>query len=353
MQVNRNGNAQMKALAIAFAGAIVVAVAAMFMPISWLETLTGSTGISEIFPSTAAPLGDTARALLAFAAGVLALAALAYALLRRANGNAVAKVRTPAVVREELAVEKPAVVQTAPTVNVTGDSSEQPQAEGESLFTKIRAKIESLLKRDGDGVKDLADLPKLRSGDAHPDAPPRRPISAHRDFGPIFPEIDEVALPQGKVPFVAPVAIAEPLAEIAVENPVVEVAPESPLVAEQPEFAPYESADADAPLEDVVSHLEQALARRQSQLDQLQGIAARMTQSAPFVDPSPEPSTQSFMTAVAPVTAPVTAIADIDIPQRRLEAVAKPQQPIIRPRNGDEALRSALDTLHRMNARSH
>ena len=60
---------QMKALTMAMAGATVAAVATMFVPASMLEGLTGATGLSEIVPPAAAPLGDTARALIAFAAG--------------------------------------------------------------------------------------------------------------------------------------------------------------------------------------------------------------------------------------------------------------------------------------------
>ena len=47
-------------------------------------------------------------------------------------------------------------------------------------------------RRGAGDITDLEDLPKLRSGDAHPDAPPRRPFSANRDLA--EPEMVEAAV---------------------------------------------------------------------------------------------------------------------------------------------------------------
>ena len=60
---------QTQAVAMATGGAAIAAIAAMFVPTGIWETLTGSTGVSEMIPATAAPLGDTARALIAAALG--------------------------------------------------------------------------------------------------------------------------------------------------------------------------------------------------------------------------------------------------------------------------------------------
>ena len=62
---------QTQAVAMATGGAAIAAIAAMFVPTGIWETLTGSTGVSEMIPATAAPLGDTARALISFAFGAL------------------------------------------------------------------------------------------------------------------------------------------------------------------------------------------------------------------------------------------------------------------------------------------
>ena len=74
---------QTQAVAMATGGAAIAAIAAMFVPTGIWETLTGSTGVSEMIPATAAPLGDTARALIAFAFGALTFAILAVMLLRK------------------------------------------------------------------------------------------------------------------------------------------------------------------------------------------------------------------------------------------------------------------------------
>ena len=76
-------NSQIRAIAMAFAGAVVAAVATMFVPAGILESITGATGLSELVPAARAPLGDTARALIAFGAGAITLAVLAFFLLRQ------------------------------------------------------------------------------------------------------------------------------------------------------------------------------------------------------------------------------------------------------------------------------
>jgi hypothetical protein len=57
-------NSQVKAVAMAMAGATLAAVSTMFVPVAILESVTGATGLSELIPAARAPLGDTARALM-------------------------------------------------------------------------------------------------------------------------------------------------------------------------------------------------------------------------------------------------------------------------------------------------
>ena len=73
---------QTAALGIAMAGAALAAVTTMLVPASLLEGVAESSGLSELIPAAGAPLGDTARALIAFATGTMTLAALSYLLLR-------------------------------------------------------------------------------------------------------------------------------------------------------------------------------------------------------------------------------------------------------------------------------
>ena len=73
---------QTAALGIAMAGAALAAVTTMLVPASLLEGVAESSGLSELIPASGAPLGDTARAFIAFANGAMTLAALSYLLLR-------------------------------------------------------------------------------------------------------------------------------------------------------------------------------------------------------------------------------------------------------------------------------
>ena len=75
-------NSQTGALGIAMAGAALAAVTMMFVPVSLLEGVTESSGLSELIPAAGAPLGDTARGYIAFAIGAMTLAILSYLLLR-------------------------------------------------------------------------------------------------------------------------------------------------------------------------------------------------------------------------------------------------------------------------------
>ncbi len=75
-------NSQTGALGIAMAGAALAAVTMMFVPVSLLEGVAESSGLSELIPAAGAPLGDIARGCIAFAIGAMTLAALSYLLLR-------------------------------------------------------------------------------------------------------------------------------------------------------------------------------------------------------------------------------------------------------------------------------
>jgi hypothetical protein len=272
MQLSRTMNGQMRAVAMALGGAIVTSVIAMFIPVGVFENITGSTGISELIPATGAPLGDTARAMIAFGFGVLAFLLFAAPALRQP------RVAAPA---------RPAAAKVEPV--------EQADDDTPSFFESMKAKLSDFAasRRNDNAVTELSDLPKLRPGDAHPDAPPRRPISANTDFAELIPQ-----------PVSAPI-----------------VAAESEQVA------------------DMVDRLEAAVATRENQLSKLEAIA-KAEAAKPHAVKAEVVETE-IMAPSEPAFRPI-----------RLEAV--PSEPS-KSSGGDEmdaALRSALETLHRMNART-
>ena len=284
MQKGLKIDGQVRALAIALGGAILTSVIAMFIPVSVFEAITGATGFSELVPATGAPLGDTARALIAFGFGALAFAGLAMFLLRRP------------------------VVTKAPTV--PSEKVAKELSDGPSFMDKMRAKLSDITmgRNNPDAVTELSDLPKLRAGDAHPDAPARRPISAHRDFGEVVvePVVDEPA-----------VVSIEDMVELPVADPVTDPATVTVMV----------------------DRLELAVAQRQDQIAKLEALA-----SAEIAKPA--------LLAPAPVAEPDPAIAEEQPRQTILEAVPpeQTQEPV--EDDMDAALRSALETLHRMNVRT-
>lgn len=294
---------QMRMLAIAFAFGILAAVATMFVPIAMLESITGATGISELVRATAAPLGDTARALIAFGTGALTLAFIAVILLRQ---------------------------ESQPT---TSEVFDFPSVTNDDETPSLRERIADILPvfqlpkmpwvKDEDDITELADLPKLRNGDAHPDAPPRRPLLATQDL-PIFDLTDVVA----------PV---EPVAEG------VEPSPASPV--EIP-TAPI-TGDMEPTLAAMVAQLEASVAKRQQQLAELELVAAKLAVPKPVIVES-QPDPDPILPSVDPESEPEpVAIAPSVAPARTpLEAVPASPEKLD---DMDAALAAALATLHRMN----
>jgi hypothetical protein len=274
----------MRAVAIAIGAALVTSIIAMLVPVGLWETITGSTGISELIPATGAPLGDTARALIAFSFGLLAFAVTAALLLRKPSAPSAKPVQTKA--------------------EPVADAVDVP-----NFFESMKAKLSDFAasRRSDNIVTELSDLPRLRPGDAHPDAPPRRPISAHRDFADIVPEPE---MPVGT-------AVETPAAAVAIE---------------------IVTADPADDVASMVDRLETAVALREQQLAKLEAIAkagaasqqetvmAAESVEAEIVQPAPRPMT--------------------------LEAVPSEPAKSSGGKEMDAALRSALETLHRMNART-
>jgi hypothetical protein len=304
-------NSQIRALAMAMVGAIVAAVAAMFIPVGALESIAGSTGLSELVPAARAPLGDTARALIAFGLGATTLAVLAFALLRQ---------------------------DSAPSVPASDWA-----ADGDAPSFKdrmARVKLPSLAmpkmpwQKDEDDITDLADLPKLRNGDVHPDAPPRRPLVASQDL----PVLDLVDV---RVPVVEEIADEPQPEEAEPSTEAGSTEPEAPTAVDAGPSVPPD--DIQPTLAEMVAQLETAVAERQKQLAELEIVAAELAAGSPRSTHRPDD--------IQPEAVEVIPDDEITINPARaarppLEAV--PASPA-KDDDMDAALAAALETLQRMN----
>lgn len=302
-------NSQLRAIGVAVIGAAVAAAATMFVPTVILEGITGSTGLSELVPATAAPLGDTARALIAFGTGALVLAILAV-LLSRQSG---------------LPTHQPVTV-----IFVDEDEDDMQAA---SLVDRIKKmpipKIAfpkmPWVKGEND-ITDLADLPRLRNGDAHPDAPARRPLLATTDL----PELDLAGV--ASVVEIEPSASVEPVPEFAPSHEIPHIFEPAPVVAE-PVVTKAIAIEADhqPTLAEMVAQLETAVAQRQLQLDALEAAAHKIDAEAPVVDVSIVEEPRETVVAERP---PLEAVPSAPVKDDPMDA----------------ALSAALETLQRMNA---
>lgn len=283
---------QMRALTIAMASAVTAAVATMFVPIGILEGLTGSTGLSEIMGSAKAPLGDAARALFAFGAGAITLAVLVCILLRR---------------------DRPVA---ADTNELSDDEVSSPVR---AFFSKINMPKMPWVKDEND-ITELSDLPKLKNGDAHPDAPPRRPLTAH-ELSTVDP-LEDMETQQ-----IAGIA-ANSAPEVIKAEALVIVEPEQP--------APVAPESLQPSLAEMVAQLEAAVAERTKQLVELELVAAQL--GAGGIARTVEPVDDALLSVE---TLPASSA------HPRLEAV--PADPA-KDEDMDSALAAALATLHRMNS---
>ena len=324
-------NNQVRLIALAVGGSIVAAAGTMFVPTSLLEGVTGATGLSELVPATAAPLGDTARALIAFAAGVVMLILLLAFLLRQ---------RSDTARYDEDALEAVDAAQVK-------DNIAERLTEFKERFASIKFP-KMPWTRGEDDILELADLPKLRDHDAHPDAPARRPISALTDLAgaDLTGSVDEPETPDAVTN--TPPPEAQPLmVETVIAEPTKEAATPQERDAEPvPTAAPAAEMPA---LETMVAELEAAVEQRKLQLAKLENAAEKMmADKAKAETDNKETTVASEATPSETVQPepPVTKAPPASPPP--LEAV--PVEP--RPEEDEEmdaALNAALETLQRMN----
>lgn len=309
MNAKLKQNRQMRSLGLALLASILAAVATMFVPASVLESITGASGLSELVPATAAPLGDTARALIAFGTGALTLALMAVLLLRQ-NNNA----------------PKPDA-QVVPAAGMFEDDDRNFVQSLKDRITNIRLPKMPWVKGEDD-ITELSDLPKLRGGDIHPDAPARRPLSATQDL----PVLDLTAAEK--------LEPEEPVAEWAADivSPAANVEPVEAF-AEAVVVSPIPVEDIQPSLAEMVAQLEAAVSERHKQLVDLEIVAANLAAgraepaiaSEPIAKPAPE--ADIFVEPVRAERPPLEVV---------------PASPA-KADDMDEALAAALATLHRMN----
>ena len=310
-------NRQIRLMGLSLGASILAAVATMFVPASVLESITGASGLSELVPATAAPLGDTARALIAFGAGALTLAFMAVALLRQNNVS-------------------PPRNSVTPAADLTEEDDRVFASSLKERISKIGLPKMPWIKGDDD-ITELSDLPRLRVGDIHPDAPARRPLSAIIDL-PVLDLTERAVEPvPPKVDVVEPIELFE---QDELSEPVTPVEPE-------PVAAPA-VAEAQPTLAEMVAQLEASVAQRQQQLAELEMVARNLASTG--IEHSPNPFGETNGSGAAIET---EEPAEVLRPEwRPLGMVPKPHEvadEISEPDDMDEALAAALATLHRMN----
>jgi hypothetical protein len=352
MGLNRLQNDQIKPVGLAFGISAIAAISAMFVPVGLIESVTGATGISEIIPATAAPLGDTARAVIAFLAGAFTLIAASAVMLRQNNVPSMNKVH-------------------ADTDLKVGDSKGIMARAAAISLPKITLPKIGLPKmpwtKNEDDILDLADLPRLRSFDAHPDAPARKPLSASSDLREtmVEPTLSNAEAKFWGDPVEAPVADSATIeaaiepeyqyeTAVEVEQEVIvpeEAINEMPAPAETPASTPASapvsphagSGAIGQTLAEMVAQLEAAVIQRKAQLAELEIVAAGLLASKM----EPVPYTEQEVLAEK-------AVAEIlppEMPRPPLEAV--PSSPRADADDDmDAALNAALETLHKMNAQA-
>jgi len=380
MPLDRKIDKQMRAWIFAFAGSAIVAVAAMFVPVRVWEMITGSTGISEMVPVAVAPLGDKARALIAFGLGALTFITLGAQTLRRP-----ARSRSAADVADNPRMSS----QNDAVFDLTEEADPEPSP---SLAARLRGKLAAWAeaRRDSSAIVTLEDLPKLRASDAHPDAPPRRPFSAGRDLEalaaegeavstvPMFARETQAITEAPTAPEAPEASIAEPIAEDE-PMPLVDDSLDAGLEAELIEAAaiaesgePHEeqlqvdagisphhdiAVEANAPvaveaeaevvaphaddlLATMVDRLEAALNARDAELARIEALARELAASQAVPTPQTD-ALKAIEAETVAVSRPAreAMLADVFVPDNAEEM--------------DPALRSALETLHRTHSRMH
>ncbi len=323
---------------MAVAGGIAAALVIATLPHVYLENIIGVTGLSEIIPAAAPPLGNTARGLIAVMAGMISTSAIYLFLNHKpkflGGGSDMS-----------LAIRK----------NLTTDAIDDGRG-GKSRFTapkwnlsaKSLTKFLKKPKKVAGQVTDLRDLPDIRSADRHPDAPARHPIFASSDLGaPLAGKIKKFDEPEVEQDLAEPVEKSAPsissgaplVAEKMLDSP-----SEKERTVDQPgDVSPQEKPS--APREDLTTlSLAQLADRLEAGLRRLEALETREQIAPPPPVAEPAPTVEKTVTLAEVPQAP----APLAMPPLRSVESDEPVAQDNRQADMDAALKAALGTLERM-----
>lgn len=242
-------------LPVAALAGLAVAFAMFTIPDDLLAEAVAATGIGEVIAAAQPPLGTTARAVLA-GGGALAAFIAAFLLLRWLDRFAH---RAPAAA--------PKVIEAAG--------------------------------------------PRIRRSDAHPDAPPCRPISASRDLGEPAPParpasarpapVEQAFTPEPATPAASAPAVAEPT------SPEDAASPSAAIPFPWPD-APHAAPGQSQTLRELMARLEHGLARRErAAAFASDPVAETPAAAGPSPAPAPETPAPETQEKAAPPAQPSPA----------------------------------------------
>ncbi len=325
---------------MALGGGIAAALVIATLPHVYLENVVGATGLSEIIPAAAPPLGNTARGLIAVVAGLVSASAI-YLFLNHKPKFLGGGSDMGLAIRNN---------QTNETMHDDGAAKSRFAVPRLNLSTKSLTKFLKKPKKSPGQVRELKDLPDVRPADRHPDAPTRQPIFASSDLGaPLAENIKRFDKAEPSQDAAKPTSH---LAPETVKPAPIKAEPEPMPKAEKvekPEGATPvpPAASSPPPLEDLSElTIGQLVDRLESGLRRLEALEKR-GQSAPAAE-KPESASEEEPAIAKPEVA--EAPAPVAIPP--LRPVEEPEADVQDKRQADmdAALKAALGTLEKMTA---
>lgn len=331
--------ARFKQPVMAVAGGIAAALVIATLPHVYLESIVGATGLSEIVPAAAPPLGNTARGLIAVVAGMISASAL-YLFLNHTTKLHEGGSDMGLAIRRNLSSES---------------NNQEDGGKSRLAVPKLNLSARSLTKflrkpkKARGQVTELKDLPDTRPSDRHPDAPARQPIFASSDLGlPLAEKIkrfDESIFEKDTAPFAEPAApFTAPVEPAVADEELQSSFPERERVAENQTENIASQAEAVRPEADLSSlSLAELADRLEAGLARLEALQMR-DRDTPF----PIKNSAANPVKASPVPAAPSEPAPVAIPPLRSVDTSEGSSPESRQADMDAALKAALGTLERM-----
>ncbi|GAA0486735.1 hypothetical protein GCM10009096_31930 [Parasphingorhabdus litoris] len=329
---------------MAVAAGVGAALVVVTLPHVYLESTIGATGLSEILPAAAPPLGNTARGLLAIMAGLVSASAIYFFLNRKGSSD------MGVALREQINAASP----------IELELEEEAKKKKRFALPKFDAKsLTKFLKRpkkDKAKVMDLADLPQLRKLDDDAEEAERPSIFNVPDAAdPIAQEIQQFEEPAAlDIPEESVAETTSAEAEVAVENAAPVEAPVVETAVVDAETVPEPVQKNAMPKEDLSAlSIAQLADRLEAGLTRLKQLEAASLNGAAVASPAPatEPSEPAPQHENAPAADPVRDEAPAFTPPP-LKEVEQAPEPMMEERQADMdvALKAALGTLEKMTA---